>query len=110
MYGQQYSKYPEIILDSFRDINDTYNEKGKLDLKNSILRTLISFYIKILGIPDISFQLRAKYFKDTLEELPNFKPQNILDAGCGIGYYSQQLGLMYPHASIRGLSLIHIFL
>jgi SAM-dependent methyltransferase len=99
MLGRSYAKYPEILIDSYSKIGNT---KPKSSV---ILKTVQKIYIRIFGIPEIGFQLRGRYFLNTLNSLQEYKPKRILDAGSGIGYYAMELNKRYPNAKIDGIDI-----
>src|SRR3989344_6988950 len=101
MYGTFYAKYPEILLDSYQKIGSPTSTQKHISLNNPFLK----LYLSIFGIPDVSFQLRAKYFEETLKSIPIFSPQKILDAGSGIGFYSLFLRRLYPDSTILGVDI-----
>jgi 2-polyprenyl-3-methyl-5-hydroxy-6-metoxy-1,4-benzoquinol methylase len=99
MLGHNYSAYPEVLADSYQKI-------GQNSYKISpVLKQLQRIYIQLFGIPEIGFQLRGKYFLKTLNSIKSFSPNNILDAGSGIGYYSQELNKLFPQASVYGIDI-----
>lgn len=108
MFGSIYANHPEILIDSFKQMNDDYQEKieaGKGCL-HSCSGFLGKLYLRILGIPEIGFQVRFLYFKKILNEcLFNFTPKKILDAGSGIGAFAFWLGRFYPRATVVGYEI-----
>jgi 2-polyprenyl-3-methyl-5-hydroxy-6-metoxy-1,4-benzoquinol methylase len=98
MLGRNYWKTPEVLVDSYYKIQD----RSKPNAKNNILHNV---YIFMFGIPDIGFQLRGKYFLNSLKTLSNFTPNNILDAGSGIGFYTFRMSQMYPNSKIDGIDI-----
>lgn len=58
---------------------------------------LVKIYIYLFGLPDISTQLRAQYFKRLTRK---FKLGRVFDAGCGLGLYSSYLARKSPSAVI----------
>jgi 2-polyprenyl-3-methyl-5-hydroxy-6-metoxy-1,4-benzoquinol methylase len=99
-FGTELYKYPEILLKSYHDINSS---NKKIKIKSKIISKLISSYIRLFGIPDVSFQLRAKYFYDQIISNKKYIPKKILDAGSGIGYYSLLMSKSFPNSSILGV-------
>ncbi len=99
MLGRNYSAYPEVLADSYSKIG--HNDRAI----NPTLKLLQRIYIQLFGIPEIGFQLRGKYFIETIRRIKSFSPNSILDAGSGIGYYSQELNKIYPKASVYGIDI-----
>jgi len=62
MFGSEYSKHPEILMQSFTEMKHEYKKKTKR--KSSGFFPLFQrIYINIFGIPEIGFQVRSLYFK-----------------------------------------------
>lgn len=60
---------------------------------NPILKPFIKAYTDFFGIPHIGLQVRALYFRKFMK---HFDFSSILDAGCGLGFYSFHLAKEYP--------------
>ena len=103
MFGKEYANHLDILVQSFEQINENYQNKIKKGNKTNLLEKLKKLYISIFGIPEIGFQIRSLYFEKILTSY-NFRPdfKSILDAGCGIGMYSLLLGKTYPQARVTG--------
>lgn len=67
----------------------------------AIRRKLQSLYVKIFGVPEIGFQLRAAYYQKAMK-LFSVSPKNILDVGSGIGFYVFDLSKRFPRALVTG--------
>lgn len=63
------------------------------------------YLFRTIGIADPAHYLHYRYLAKALESLDNFRPINILDAGCGRGDYSFYLAKRYPDASVVGIDL-----
>ena len=87
MFGKEYSNYPEILLNQM-----FHNSSAKLTI-NPILKPFIKAYIDFFGIPHIGLQVRALYFRKFMK---HFDFRSILDAGCGLGFYSFYLAKKSP--------------
>jgi malonyl-CoA O-methyltransferase len=78
--------------------------------------TLTYEIIKVFNQHAAEYELAAKaqqeIGKRLLERLYYLKisPQRILDVGCGPGFFSRELALMYPKAQIVGLDLAQLML
>lgn len=103
MFGSEYALYPEIILGDFGRMTKQYKQRSQVPV-NTLLQQLYPLYIKIFGIPEIGFQVRVLYFREMLKRI-SIQPQIILDAGCGIGYYTLSLSDRFPHAAIIGYDI-----
>lgn len=88
VFGKNHSDYPDILLNQMyaRDIS----VKSTM---SPTFKRLIKAYIDFFGIPHIGLQVRALYFKRFIE---HFEFISILDAGCGLGFYSFYLSQKYP--------------
>lgn len=104
MFGKEYYKNPQILLDSFREMNHEYENISGRNKKPELIRNLESFYIRIFGIPEIGFQCRFLYFQKLLNILKK-KPKKILDAGSGIGSQSLWLARRYKDALITSCDI-----
>jgi SAM-dependent methyltransferase len=101
MFGSDYSQNPEILLSSFGEMHKTY--RGIAQKKKSKSSILQKAYLKILGIPEIGFQIRGLYFFDLINKnIGNKKIKDILDAGSGIGAYTFYLSKRFPKSKIIG--------
>ncbi len=100
MFGSDYYKHPEILLQSLHEMNGVYKEKIQI---SSLIRSwFASAYVWLFGIPEIGFQVRGMYFRQALRSLGAFSPKTILDIGSGIGCYSFFMAKKYPNAKIVG--------
>ena len=90
-FGRDCYRFPEVLLQMLGE--------NKVQAKASPrwLQPLLRAYIYLLGLPDVSTQLRAQYLRRFIKPL---KFTNALDAGCGIGLYSFYLAKRYPSATI----------
>lgn len=71
--------------------------------RRGIMAFLETMYIRVFGIPEIGFQVRAMYFCRALDGMgPSFGPSRILDVGSGIGGYVFELARRYPESRIDG--------
>lgn len=103
MFGREYANHLDILIQSFEQINESYQNKIKTGSKASLVEKLKKLYISIFGIPEIGFQVRSLYFEKILNShllKKDFK--RILDAGCGIGSYTLLLGKMFVKAKVAG--------
>lgn len=102
MFGSNYYKHPEILIDSLEEMSGE-NKKHLKKKSSGIMLLLEKFYLLIFGIPEIGFQIRSNYFRDMLNKgIKNKKIEKILDAGSGIGVYSFWLSKKFQHATIDG--------
>lgn len=100
MFGSEYSKHPEILMDSFGEMSHDYEKKTDKKSNNLIL-FFQKFYLKLFGIPEIGFQIRSLFFKNIiLDKIKKSKIKKVFDAGSGIGTYSFWLARMFPGAKI----------
>ena len=103
MIGSEYSRHPEILIDSFKEMNHEYSQKVKKPKNEGFITLLQKIYIQIFGIPEVGFLIRSLYFKKIiLEKVKIGRVKNVLDAGSGIGTYSFWLRKMFPKARIVG--------
>lgn len=103
MFGKEYSNHLDILIQSFGEINENYQNKIKKGKKVDLVEKLKKLYISLFGIPEIGFQIRSIYFKKILtSNLLNKNLKKILDMGCGIGSYTLGLGKMFPKTKIIG--------
>ena len=101
MFGREYAKHLDILLQSFGEINEQY--KKKINKDNIFIERLKILYVLLFGIPEIGFQIRSAYFKKILKlHLTNKNFKKILDAGSGIGAYTLLLGKMFTKAKVIG--------
>ncbi|MFZ5845214.1 MAG: class I SAM-dependent methyltransferase [Patescibacteria group bacterium] len=101
MFGSNYANYPEILRRSLREMNHMYRK----ELYPPLFQKLQSVYIRLFGIPEIGFQIRSLNFQKCLNNLRNFDPKMILDAGSGIGAYVFYLAQRFPKAQVVGLEI-----
>lgn len=101
MFGSEYYKHPEILMDSLKEMPGS---KKNIRKKNSLLLIVLEkIYILIFGIPEIGFQVRSRYFKEMIgERINNKKIKKVLDAGSGIGIYSFWLSKKFKDSTIDG--------
>lgn len=100
MFGKEYAKHLDILIQSFGEINNPYQKKIKV---NSDISFLKKIYVMLFGIPEIGFQIRSIYFKKILtSHLLNKNLEKILDAGSGIGSHTLLLGKMFTKAKVIG--------
>lgn len=101
MFGKEYARHLDILLQSFGEINEKYKKKIAKD--NFPIGRLKKLYVSIFGIPEIGFQIRSLYFERILNlHLIKKNPKKILDAGCGIGSYTLLLERMFIKAIVTG--------
>jgi len=105
MFGSVYSKYPEILLDSFGEMKKDYEKKIKVSSSSSLIILMQKIYIGIFGIPEIGFQVRSMHFKDLQKNIKKKNINKILDAGSGIGAYTFWLSKIYPKAKVDGFDI-----
>ena len=99
MFGSIYASHPDVLRQSLRELTT-----GKeTDDPALALEALQRAYVRLLGIPEIGFRLRAMYFSRALAHRPS--PHRVLDAGCGIGAYSLMLARRYPLAEVVGCDI-----
>lgn len=100
MFGSQYSRHPEMLVQSLREMNDRYAHgfSGMIGWS----AWLAGIYIRIFGIPEIGFQVRGMYFRQALRSFMTFSPKTILDVGSGIGCYSFHMAKRFPRARVTG--------
>jgi len=101
MFGHEYSDNLEILMESFGQMSDRY-KKSPTGSETPILKFLQKIYIKLLGVPEIGFQLRNLYFKKILKKINANTARKILDAGSGIGAYSFWLSNHFPSSRVEG--------
>ncbi len=100
MFGSVYADYPDVLRESLHAMNAGYRRKPPGGIANRLQR----LYVRIWGIPEIGFRIRALHFSRALSKLPR-NPSRVLDAGSGIGAYSMALAQMYSSAEIVGCEL-----
>ena len=90
MFGAEYADYPEVLLRQWSNLN--------LRIRIlPVLKPLVKLYLRIFGVPEIGFYLRACHFKKVIKNL-NFS--SVLDAGCGLGNYTFYLARKHPRIKI----------
>ena len=90
MFGSYYWKRPEILFAQRKDLGF----KGKFP---GFLRPFICLYVLLFGVPEIGFQIRVSSF---IRAVKNLRFNRVLDAGCGLGLYSQYLEAVNQQAKI----------
>lgn len=105
MFGSEFSKHPEILLDSFSDMSHEYKKKTKKQKKENVIYELQKIYIALFGIPEIGFQVRSLFFKSIIENKIKKKVYKILDAGSGIGTYSFWMGKKHSDVKVIGIEV-----
>ena len=103
MFGREYANHLDILVQSFEQINENYQNRIKTGSKENLAEKLKKLYISVFGIPEIGFQIRSLYFEKILNS--HFLKKNqkkILDAGCGIGSYTLLLGKKFEKAKVTG--------
>ncbi len=102
MFGSEYYKHPEILMDSLEEMSGKHKKKLKKKTSGIIL-FLEKIYLLIFGIPEIGFQVRSQYFREMLEKgIKNKKIKKVLDAGSGIGIYSFWLSKKFKDSVVDG--------
>ncbi len=102
MFGSNYYKHPEILLDSFWDLSSGHKKK-KIKNASVFFSLLQQIYLYIFGVPEIGFQLRSLYFRQMLgSNIRGKRIKKILDAGSGIGAYAFWLSEKYKNSSVTG--------
>lgn len=104
MFGSEFSKHPEILLDSFKDMSHEYKKNVGMQKKGLVV-LLQKTYVMLFGIPEIGFQIRSMFFKDILSQKVKSKPKKILDAGSGIGTYSIWACKNFPDSYVVGCEI-----
>lgn len=104
MFGKQYANHLDILLQSFGEMNESYQEKvRKIDDKKPLIKILNKLYVLFLGIPEIGFQIRSLYFRKIIAtHLITKNLETILDAGSGIGAYTFWVAEKFPRSKIIG--------
>ena len=105
MFGTEFSRHPEILLDSFKDMSHEYQKKLKKQKRGNLSVIMQKTYIKLFGIPEIGFQIRSLFFKEILSEKMKSKPKKILDAGSGIGVYAIWAKKNFPKSEVVGCEI-----
>ncbi len=100
MFGSNYANHPELLMQSLQEMSAQYEEFFH-NSEGILIRKLQTLYIKIFGVPEIGFQLRAKYYQKAMK-LVSADPKHILDIGSGIGSYVFDLSKRFPHAMVTG--------
>jgi len=94
-FGRECYKHLEVLLERW----------GKLDIASSKFGRFAGEYLRLFGIPDIGFQLRALHFRKFIQKNVILtrrlsRALKFLDAGCGLGAYSFYIAEKYPSAKI----------
>lgn len=106
MFGREYANHLDILIQSFEQINENYQNKIKTGSKKNLAEKFKKLYISIFGIPEIGFQIRGLYFKKILaSHLLNKNLKKILDAGSGIGICTFLLATTFPKSQVTGIDL-----
>jgi 2-polyprenyl-3-methyl-5-hydroxy-6-metoxy-1,4-benzoquinol methylase len=66
------------------------------------LLPILKIYVRLFGVPDIGFQLRARYVRKIVSQIPF---SSALDAGCGIGLNSLYLAQKFPASVVDACDL-----
>jgi len=103
MFGSIYSRHPEVLLESLQAMADDYSGAA-LGTGDGVGATLQREYVRLLGVPEIGFRVRALYFRRALRQL-GLTPNRVLDAGSGIGAYAMWLAMRYPASDVTGWEL-----
>lgn len=103
MFGKEYAKHIDILLESFGEINKQYENKVKKS--STFVDKLKQAYILTFGIPEIGLQIRSLYFKKITSNLVGKKFKKILDAGSGIGIYTLLLSKNFKNSKITGIDI-----
>lgn len=98
MFGSEYADHTNLLMESLAGMNPVYGSGHQ----PTLLQKLQKFYIRIFGIPEVGYQIRSLYFRKFLQNILNFRPKYVLDAGSGIGDYAIYLAKRYPGAKVRG--------
>ncbi len=102
MFGSEYYKHPEILMDSLEEMSGEHKKKLKKKTSGIIL-FLEKIYLLIFGIPEIGFQVRSQYFREMIGSgIKNKKINKVLDAGSGIGIYSFWLSKKFKDSVVDG--------
>lgn len=106
MFGRKYANHLEILIQSFGEINEEYQNKIKTDGRKNLVEKLKKLYILVFGIPEIGFQIRSLYFEKILSShIFNKNLKLILDAGSGIGSYTFFLAKKFKKAKVIGAEI-----
>jgi len=95
-FGREWHRYPEILWQMLGKSGVSSKASSKW------FRPLIKIYIRLFGLPNVSWQLKALYFRRFIKA---FRFDNVLDAGCGIGLFSVYLAKKYPKAKVDACDL-----
>jgi SAM-dependent methyltransferase len=96
VFGSMYARHLEVLTRSLRGMGPQYTTGSVSKLQST--------YVRLLGVPEIGFRLRAVYFRHALRSLSK-APERILDAGSGIGAYAFWLARRYPAAEVIGCDI-----
>lgn len=103
MFGREYANHLDILFQSFKQINESYQNKIKTGAKENLVEKLKKLFILLFGIPEIGFQVRSLYFEKILSSnIFNKNLKLILDAGSGIGSYTFFLARKFRYAKVTG--------
>lgn len=94
--GRECYKYTEILSQLL--------DKGTIRTRASPkwLQPWLKIYVYLFGVPDVGFQLRARYVRSIVTR---FEFNRALDAGCGMGLNSLYLANKRPSATIDACDL-----
>jgi len=90
-FGRECYRCPEILSQMLGKANAQSKTSSKW------LQPFIKAYIRLFGLPEVSYQLRAQYF---LKYMKQIRFNTALDAGCGLALYSFYLAKKNPSATI----------
>jgi len=94
--GRECYKHTEVLA----KLLDEGNVRARASSKN--IQPLLKAYVRLFGVPDIGFQLRARYVRKIVSKIPF---SSALDAGCGIGLNSLYLAQKFPASVIDACDL-----
>lgn len=104
MFGSIYATHPDVLMRSFGRMNASYRKKIESNQK-SMMQILQSWYLRVFGVPEIGFQVRALHFAKALHKISLKKAVSILDAGSGIGCYTLEFARQHPKSIVEGWDL-----
>lgn len=104
MFGSTYAKHPEVLMRSFQGMKESYR-KVYIPSKKSMMQILQIWYLRMFGVPEIGFQLRALHFAKALKKISLKRTASVLDAGSGIGCYTLEFARQHPKSIVEGWDL-----